>query len=84
MLNVRNIIPYVGPYIGVLPAVIVAIGSGLVEVISVLVVTVIVQQVDGNLVYPNVIKPYAQDSSADDHCYFDGCWQYCRFDGHDL
>ncbi|MTV81983.1 AI-2E family transporter [Secundilactobacillus folii] len=50
-----NIIPYVGPYIGVLPAVIVALGSGLVQVITVLIVTVIVQQVDGNFVYPNVI-----------------------------
>lgn len=50
-----NIIPYVGPYIGVLPAVIVAFGTGLVQVISVLVVTVIVQQIDGNFVYPNVI-----------------------------
>ncbi len=50
-----NIIPYVGPYIGVLPAVIVAIGTSLVEVITVLVVTVIVQQIDGNFVYPNVI-----------------------------
>lgn len=50
-----NIIPYVGPYIGVLPAVIVAIGTGLVEVISVLIVTIIVQQIDGNFVYPNVI-----------------------------
>lgn len=50
-----NIIPYVGPYIGVLPAVIVAIESGLTQVILVLVVTVIVQQVDGNFIYPNVI-----------------------------
>lgn len=50
-----NIIPYVGPYIGVLPALIVAIGTGLVQVISVLIVTIIVQQIDGNFVYPNVI-----------------------------
>lgn len=50
-----NIIPYVGPYIGILPALIVAIGSGLVQVISVLIVTIIVQQVDGNFIYPNVI-----------------------------
>ena len=51
-----NIIPYVGPYIGVLPAVIVAIGTGgLILVITVLVVTVVVQQIDGNFVYPNVI-----------------------------
>ncbi|KRM74627.1 AI-2E family transporter [Secundilactobacillus collinoides] len=50
-----NIIPYVGPYIGVLPALIVAIESGLTQVILVLVVTIVVQQVDGNFIYPNVI-----------------------------
>lgn len=50
-----NIIPYVGPYIGVLPALIVGLENGLMQVIAVLIVTVIVQQVDGNFVYPNVI-----------------------------
>lgn len=50
-----NIIPYVGPYIGVLPALIVGLENGLMQVVAVLIVTVIVQQVDGNFVYPNVI-----------------------------
>ncbi len=50
-----NIIPYVGPYIGVLPALIVAIESGLMQVILVAVVTVVVQQIDGNFIFPNVI-----------------------------
>lgn len=50
-----NIIPYVGPYIGVLPALIVAIPAGLMQIILVTVVTVVVQQIDGNFIYPNVI-----------------------------
>lgn len=50
-----NIIPYVGPYIGVLPALLVGFENGLMQVVAVLIVTVIVQQVDGNFVYPNVI-----------------------------
>lgn len=53
--GVCNIIPYVGPYIGVLPALIVAISSGWMQVLLVIVVTIVVQQIDGNFIYPNVI-----------------------------
>ncbi|WP_024748094.1 AI-2E family transporter [Levilactobacillus namurensis] len=50
-----NLIPYVGPYLGILPAIIVAFTISTNMVIYVIVVVVIVQQVDGNLVYPNII-----------------------------
>ena len=40
-----NIIPYVGPYIGIAPE----------KLIWVIVVVLIVQQVDGNIIYPNII-----------------------------
>ncbi|USS86364.1 AI-2E family transporter [Fructilactobacillus cliffordii] len=50
-----NLIPYVGPYIGILPALLVAITVSPVQAIWTIVVVIIVQQVDGNFVYPNVI-----------------------------
>ncbi|WP_143463587.1 AI-2E family transporter [Levilactobacillus enshiensis] len=50
-----NLIPYVGPYIGILPAMIVAFTISTNMVIYVIVVVVVVQQIDGNLVYPNII-----------------------------
>ncbi|MGY5340051.1 AI-2E family transporter [Levilactobacillus spicheri] len=50
-----NLIPYVGPYIGILPALIVAFTISTNMVIYVIIVVVVVQQVDGNLVYPNII-----------------------------
>lgn len=50
-----NLIPYVGPYIGILPALIVGFTISTNVVIAVIVVVVVVQQIDGNLVYPNII-----------------------------
>lgn len=50
-----NLIPYVGPYIGILPAVIVAFTISTNMLIYVVIVVVVVQQIDGNLVYPNII-----------------------------
>lgn len=49
------IIPYVGPYIGIAPAIMVALSSGIGQVIWVVIVVVIVEQIDGNLIYPNVV-----------------------------
>jgi len=50
-----NIIPYVGPYIGIAPSLIVAFTRSPAQVIYVIIVVIIVQQVDGNLIYPNII-----------------------------
>ncbi|MHA8138129.1 AI-2E family transporter [Lactobacillaceae bacterium Scapto_B20] len=53
--GICNIIPYVGPYIGILPSLLVAFSADIKQVIYVIIVVLIVQQLDGNLVYPNVI-----------------------------
>ncbi|MGX6429195.1 AI-2E family transporter [Levilactobacillus yonginensis] len=50
-----NLIPYVGPYIGILPALIVAFTISTNMVLYVIIVVIVVQQIDGNLVYPNII-----------------------------
>ncbi|MFC6169169.1 AI-2E family transporter [Loigolactobacillus jiayinensis] len=50
-----NIMPYVGPYIGIAPALIIAVTVSPMMVVLVIVVVVVVQQIDGNFVYPNVI-----------------------------
>lgn len=53
--GICNIIPYVGPYFGIFPSLLVAIAQSPAKVISVIIVVLIVQQVDGNFIYPNVI-----------------------------
>lgn len=50
-----NLIPYVGPYIGIAPALFVALTMAPQKIILVIVVVIVVQQVDGNIVYPNII-----------------------------
>ncbi|OAQ01553.1 AI-2E family transporter [Ligilactobacillus aviarius] len=53
--GITNIIPYLGPYIGLMPALFLAFSKSLPTVFWVIVVCIVVQQLDGNLVYPNVI-----------------------------
>lgn len=53
--GICNIIPYVGPYFGIFPSLLVAISKSPMQMVYVIIVVLIVQQVDGNLVYPNVI-----------------------------
>lgn len=54
--GICNIIPYLGPYIGILPALAVSLSSGSwMSVIYNIIVVLVVQQIDGNFVYPNVI-----------------------------
>ncbi|WP_054658414.1 AI-2E family transporter [Apilactobacillus ozensis] len=53
--GICNIIPYVGPYIGIVPAVFVSLSDSWIKLLYVIIVVLIVQQLDGNLVYPNVI-----------------------------
>ncbi|WP_429971349.1 AI-2E family transporter [Fructilactobacillus sp. Tb1] len=50
-----NLVPYVGPYIGIVPALLVAIVVSPEQALYTIIVVLVVQQVDGNLVYPNVI-----------------------------
>lgn len=53
--GITNMIPYIGPYIGLLPALILAMSNSVKQTILVIIVCVVVQQIDGNLIYPNVI-----------------------------
>ena len=53
--GVTNIIPYVGPYIGAAPAVIIGLTISPTKALLVALVVLVVQQVDGNFISPNVI-----------------------------
>ncbi|MCD2255193.1 AI-2E family transporter [Agrilactobacillus fermenti] len=53
--GIANIIPYLGPYIGIAPALIIAFTISFPKAIAVVIVVLIVQQVDGNFIYPNVV-----------------------------
>lgn len=53
--GLTNMIPYVGPYIGIAPALMVSIAMAPNKIIWVIVVVIIVQQIDGNIIYPNII-----------------------------
>lgn len=53
--GVVTIIPYLGPYISITPALLIAMTVGWTKVALVIVVVLIVQQTDGNFIYPNVI-----------------------------
>ena len=54
--GITNIIPYIGPYIGAAPALIVAFTQGTGVGIAVLIVILIVQGVEGNLLQPIVMS----------------------------
>lgn len=53
--GVTNLIPYLGPYLGLLPAVFVTVFNDPIKALLCCVVVLIVQQLDGNIIYPNVI-----------------------------
>ncbi len=53
--GLTNMIPYVGPYIGIAPALMVSLAMAPKKLIWVVVVVIIVQQIDGNIIYPNII-----------------------------
>lgn len=50
-----NIIPYIGPYIGIAPALFVSLTMAPQKLILVIIVVIAVQQIDGNVIYPNII-----------------------------
>ncbi|QBR48420.1 AI-2E family transporter [Leuconostoc kimchii] len=53
--GITNIVPYIGPWIGVIPALLVASTQSWEQCLFVLIVMTVVQQLDGNFIYPNVI-----------------------------
>ncbi|MGY3767148.1 AI-2E family transporter [Vagococcus vulneris] len=50
-----NMIPYIGPYLGLAPAVLATVFTDPWKAVLACIVVLVVQQVDGNIVYPNVI-----------------------------
>lgn len=52
---VFNVIPYIGPFIGAVPAVLVGLSVSTKMVISVIVVNLVVQMLEGNVVSPQIV-----------------------------
>ncbi|WP_082232570.1 AI-2E family transporter [Halobacillus massiliensis] len=50
-----NVIPFIGPFIGVLPAILVALFQDPIMAVYVAIITLIAQQIEGNLISPNVM-----------------------------
>ncbi|BAO06504.1 MULTISPECIES: AI-2E family transporter [Enterococcus] len=53
--GLTNLIPYLGPYLGLAPAFLVTVFNDPFKALLCCVVVLIVQQLDGNIIYPNVI-----------------------------
>ena len=53
--GLTNLIPYLGPYLGLAPAFLVTVFNEPFKALLCCVVVLIVQQLDGNIIYPNVI-----------------------------
>lgn len=52
---VTSIIPFIGPVLGVIPAIVIALGEGMWVVVQIIIGTIIVQQIESDLISPNVI-----------------------------
>lgn len=52
--GIFNIIPYFGPVLGMIPAILVALIDGPSKVISVFIVFIIIQQIEGNILAPKI------------------------------
>ncbi|RNF39263.1 AI-2E family transporter [Planococcus salinus] len=50
-----NVIPFLGPYIAVIPAIIIALVQDPIKAVWVLVIMLVAQQIEGNLITPNVM-----------------------------
>ncbi|WP_161842423.1 AI-2E family transporter [Candidatus Enterococcus huntleyi] len=53
--GLTNLIPYLGPYLGLAPAFLVTVFDSPFQALLCGVVVLVVQQLDGNIIYPNVI-----------------------------
>lgn len=53
--GLANMVPYVGPYIGITPALLVSLALAPRKLIWVIIAVAIIQQVDGNLIFPKVV-----------------------------
>ncbi|MFW6025850.1 MAG: AI-2E family transporter [Candidatus Woesearchaeota archaeon] len=52
--TILNFIPFIGPILGVIPAILIALTTSLIMVLKVLIVMVIVQQLEGNVIQPMI------------------------------
>lgn len=52
---ITSIIPFIGAFLGILPAILIALTMGFTMIIKIAVVAVIVQQIEGNLITPNIM-----------------------------
>lgn len=52
---VTNVIPFLGPYIAVTPAIIIALFQDPIMAVYVAIIMLIAQQIEGNLITPNVM-----------------------------
>ncbi|WP_347862135.1 AI-2E family transporter [Salimicrobium sp. PL1-032A] len=50
-----NVIPFIGPFLAVIPALLVALFQDPIMVVWVAIITVIAQQIEGNLISPNIM-----------------------------
>lgn len=53
--GLANMIPYVGPYIGITPALLVSLALSPSKIIWIIIVVCIIQQIDGSLIFPKVV-----------------------------
>ncbi len=54
-MSVFEVFPYIGPILASIPIALTALGQGIGQAVSALIVVVIVQQIEGNLIYPRVV-----------------------------
>lgn len=52
---ITSIIPFIGPFLGIVPALFIALTINGAMIIKIIIVSIIVQQVEGNLITPNII-----------------------------
>ena len=53
--GLTNMVPYLGPYLGLAPALFVTIFDSPVKAVLACLVVLVIQQIDGNIIYPLVI-----------------------------
>lgn len=53
---VTAIIPFLGPFLGILPALLIGLTISWSMILKIIIIAVIVQQVEGNLITPNIMK----------------------------
>lgn len=53
--GITNMIPYVGPYIGVIPMLLTVVFVHPWTALAALIYTLVIQQIDGNVIYPKII-----------------------------